>query len=134
MAPVPETPGPRKAYERALRRTAERQQMRLERSDRRDPNAPDYGTYMLSRSGDGPVVLRHASLQEIDDYLQMNSTLYTRIPPGERSDAVEGSIVGIKPGVVIDNLKNDKRFIVAEDGELVELPDEGWATLPDDDR
>lgn len=134
MAPVPETPGPRNAHARALRRTAERQQMRLERSARRDPNAPHYGTYVLSRSGDGPVLLRHASLQEINDHLQMNSSLYTRVPPGERSDAVEGSIVGITPGVVIDNLKNDKRFIVTEDGELVELPDEGWATLPDSDR
>jgi hypothetical protein len=89
---------------------------------------------MLSRSGDGPVILRNASLQEIDDYLRMNSTLYARVPPGERTDAVEASIVGIQPGVIIDNLKNDKRFIVAEDGELVELPDDGWATLPDDDR
>ena len=37
MTSVSETPGPRKIYERALRRTAERQQMRLVRSARRDP-------------------------------------------------------------------------------------------------
>jgi hypothetical protein len=45
-----------------------------------------------------------------------------------------GDIVGVQPGAVIDSFKNDKRFIVLEDGELAELPDEGWATLPDDNR
>jgi hypothetical protein len=36
--------------------------------------------------------------------------------------------------VIIDSFKSGKRFLVEEDGELVELPDEGWATIPDDDR
>lgn len=135
MTPVPETPGPRKAYERALRRTAERQQMRLVRSARRDPKAPDYGTYTLvSRSGDGPTVLEHVSMQAIEDYLNMGSSTYAKVPQGERIEALEGNIVGVQPGVTIDSLKNDKRFTVDEDGELVELPDEGWPTIPDDDR
>src|SRR5258708_38950770 len=45
MVPVPETAGPRNDRETRLRRTAERQQMRLVRSTRRDPKAPEYGTY-----------------------------------------------------------------------------------------
>lgn len=133
MAPVPETPGPRQKYERALRRTAERQQMRLVRSARRDPKAPDYATYtLISRSGDGPAVLERASLQAIEEYLHRGSSNYARVPQGERIDAVEGCIVGVQPGVTIDSLKNGSRFRVAEDGELIELPDEGWATIPDD--
>jgi hypothetical protein len=135
MTSVPETPGPRKIYERALRRTAERQQMRLVRSARRDPTAPDYGTYtLISQSGNGAAVLECASMQAIEEYLHRGSSKYARVPPGERTDAVEGSIVGVQPGVIIDNLKNDRRFMVAEDGEFIKLPDEGWATIPDDDR
>jgi hypothetical protein len=135
MAPVPETPGPRKAHENWLRRTAERQQMRLVKSARRDPKAWDYGTYtLISLSGDGPAVLEHASMQAIEDYLSGSASKYARVPPGERIEAVEGTIVGAQPGVIIDSYKNGKRFLVAEDGELVELPDEGWATIPDDGR
>jgi hypothetical protein len=135
MVPVPETPGPRKAHENWLRRTAERQQMRLIKSARRDPKAWDYDTYtLISRSGDGPAVLEHASMQEIEDYLSEGASKHARVPQGERIEAVEGNIVGVQPGVIIDNFKNGKRFLVAEDGELVELPDEGWATIPDDDR
>lgn len=135
MAPVPETPGPRKAHENALRRTAERQQMRLVKSARRDPKAWDYNTYtLISRSGDGPPVLEHASMQAIEDYLSGSASKYVRVPQGERIDAPEGSIVGVQPGVIIDSFKNGKRFLVAEDGDLVELPNEGWATIPDDDR
>jgi hypothetical protein len=134
MAPVPETPGPRKAHERALRRTAERQQMRLVRSARRDLKARGYDTYMLiGQSGNGPAVLKHASLQEIEDYLHMNPSTYERVPPGARVDAVEGTIVGVQPGVIIDSIENNKRFLVAQDGDLVELPDEGWATIPYED-
>lgn len=36
-----------KTYENRLRRAAERQGLRLERSRRRDRRATDYGTYML---------------------------------------------------------------------------------------
>jgi hypothetical protein len=135
MAPVPETPGPRKARENWLRRTAERQQMRLVKSARRDPKAWDYGTYtLISQSGDGPAVLKHASMQQIEDYLTMSASTYARIPQGERVEAVEGNIVGVQPGAIIDSFKNGKRFRVDEDGELVELPNQGWATIPDDDR
>jgi hypothetical protein len=134
MTSVPETPGPRKDYERALRRTAERQQMRLVRTARRDPKAPDYPTYtLISRSGDGPALLERAPLQLIEEYLHRDSSIYARVPRGQRIDAVEECIVGVQPGVTIDSLKNGKRFRVAEDGELIELPDEGWATIPDDD-
>jgi hypothetical protein len=134
MAPVPETPGPRKVYENALRRMAERQQMRLVKSARRDPRAWDYNTYTLfSRAGDGPTVLEHASLQEIDDYLHMGRSKYQRVPEGERIDAPEGTIVGVMPGVIIDSLKSGKRFQVDEDGRFIELGDDGWVTVPDDD-
>jgi hypothetical protein len=134
MTSVPETPGPRAEYERALRRTAERQQMRLVRSARRDPKARDYSTYMLiSQFGEGPTVLKHASLQEVEAYLHMNPSKLARVPPGERTDVVDGAIVGVQPGVIIDSLENNKRFLVARDGDLVELPDEGWATIPDED-
>lgn len=135
MVPVPETPGPRKAHENWLRRTAERQQMRLVKSARRDPKAWDYGTYtLISRSGDGPAVLEHASMQEIEDYLSGGGSKFATVPQGERIEAVRGNIVGVQPGVIIDNFKSGKRFLVYEDGELAELPDEGWATIPDDDR
>lgn len=135
MVPVPETPGPRKAHETWLRRTAERQEMRLVRSARRDPKFPEYGTYtLISGSGDGPVVLEHASMQEIEDYLSGRSSLYATVPQGERIEAASGNIVGVQPGVIIDSFKSGKRFQVLEDGELVKLPDEGWATIPDDDR
>jgi hypothetical protein len=56
------------------------------------------------------------------------------VPKGERAEAVRGNIVGVQPGAVIDSIQNGKRFLVLEDGEFAELPDEGWATLPDDDR
>jgi hypothetical protein len=135
MTSVPETPGPRKNYERALRRTAERQQMRLIRTTRRDPTAPNYGTYtLISQSGHGPAVLERVPLQAIEEYLHRGSSNYARVPQGERIEACEGNIVGVQPGAIIDSFKNNKRFQVTEDGELVELPDEGWATIPDDDR
>lgn len=135
MAPVPETPGPRKDHETWLRRTAERQQMRLVRSTRCDPNAPQYGTYtLISRSGDGPAVLEHATMQEIEDYLSGGGTEHATVASGKRIEAVSGSIVGVQPGVIIDNFKSGKRFQVLEDGEFIELPDQGWVTIPDDDR
>jgi hypothetical protein len=135
MTSVPETPGPRKDYERALRRTAERQQMRLVRTTRPDPTFPNYGTYtLISQSGDGPTVLERVPLQEIENYLHMGSSNYARVPQGERIEACERNIVGVQPGAIIDSFKNNKRFQVAEDGELFELPDEGWATIPDGDR
>ena len=109
--------------------------MRLVRSTRPDPKALEYGTYtLISRSGDGPAVLEHASMQEIEDYLSGRGTKYTTAPPGERIEAVTGNIVGVQPGVIIDSFKNGKRFQVLEDGEFLELPDQGWATIPDDDR
>ena len=109
--------------------------MRLVKSARRDTKAWDYGTYtLISRSGDGPAVLTHASMQEIEDYLGGGGSKYATVPQGERIEAVSGNIVGVQPGVIIDSFKSGKRFQVLEDGELVELPDEGWATIPDDDR
>jgi hypothetical protein len=139
MTSVPETPSPRKVYERALRRMAERQEMRLVRSTRRDSTMPSYGTYTLIRRSrslteNGIAILKHVSLQAIEKYLHENSRDHRMVAPGERTDAIEGSIVGVYPGVIIDNLKNDKRFLVAEDGEFIELPDEGWADIPDDGR
>jgi hypothetical protein len=135
MVPVPETPGPRKAHENWLRRTAERQQLRLVKSARRDPKAWDYGTYtLISRSGDGPAVLEHAAMQEIENYLSGRGSKYATAPRGERIEAVSGNIVGVQPGAIIDSFRSGKRFQVLEDGELFELPDNGRATIPDGDR
>jgi hypothetical protein len=138
MTSVPEIPGPRKDYERGLRRTAERQQMRLVRSARPDPQWPEYPTYtLISQSGDGSAVLERVTLQEIESYLHSGlggDTTYAIMLKGERAEAVEGNIVGVQPGAVIDSIQNGKRFLVLEDGEFAELPDEGWATLPDDGR
>jgi hypothetical protein len=74
-------------------------------------------------------VLEHASLQVIEDYVSAGASKYARVPQGERIDAPEGTIIGIQPGMIIDSFKNRKRFLVAEDSDLVELPDEGWATI-----
>jgi hypothetical protein len=137
MTSVPETPGPRKEYERGLRRTAERQEMRLVRSARPDPTFPEYLTYtLISQSGFGPAVLKSVPMQAIEQYLNRegDNTLHARVPQGERIEALEGNIVGVQPGAIIDSFKNGKRFVVGEDGELIELPDEGWTTIPDDDR
>jgi hypothetical protein len=75
-------------------------------------------------------------MQAIEQYLNRegDNTLYARVPQGERIEALEGNIVGVQPGAIIDSFKNGKRFVVGEDGELIELPDEGWTTIPDDDR
>ena len=35
---------------------------------------------------------------------------YAIVPMGERIDAVEGNIVGVQPGAVIDIIPNGKRF------------------------
>jgi hypothetical protein len=109
--------------------------MRLVRSARPDPQWPEYPTYtLISESGDRPAVLERVPLQEIEDYLSGVASKYATVAKGERSDALDGAIVGVQPGAVIDNLKNHKRFQVLEDGELCELPDEGWVTIPADDR
>jgi hypothetical protein len=118
---------------------AERQELRLVRSTRPDSTMPSYSTYTLLRRSrslteSGVPILEHVSMQEIEQYLHRNSRDHRMVAPGERTDAIEGSIVGVYPGVIIDNLKNDRRFLVAEDGEFIELPDEGWADIPDDDR
>jgi hypothetical protein len=137
MTSVPETPGPREKYERALRRTAERQDMRLVRSARPDPTFPEYPTYtLISQSGFGPAVLQSVPLQAIEQYFHREGvdTLYARVPQGECIEALEGNIVGVQPGTIIDSFKNGRRFVVGEDGDLIELPDEGWTTIPDDDR
>jgi hypothetical protein len=132
---VPETAGPRKAHENWLRRTAERQQMRLAKSARRDPRAWDYGTYcLISRLGNGPAVLEHASMQEVEDYLNSGQgTLHAIVPKGERIEAVKGNIVGVQPGAIIDSFESGKRYLVLDDGSFAELPDEGWETVPDDE-
>ena len=44
-----------KVRENRLRRAAERQGLRLEKSRRRDPRATDYGTYMLIDQETGGV-------------------------------------------------------------------------------
>lgn len=57
-----------KVYENRIRRAAERQGLRLEKSRRRDHRAPDYGKYRLL-AADGEVHVGHgngASLRAID--------------------------------------------------------------------
>jgi hypothetical protein len=111
--------------------------MRLVRSARREPQRPEYPTYtLISQSGNGPAVLERVPLQEIEHHLHNvgPASKYAIVPKGERIDAVEGNIVGVQPGAVIDIISNGKRFQVLQDGELAELPDEGWATIPDDER
>jgi hypothetical protein len=109
--------------------------MRLVRSERRDPQWPQYCTYtLISEAGEGPVVLDRVSLQKIEDYLINRPSTYARVPKGERVEAVQGNLVGLQAGAVLDIFPNNKRFQVLQDGELAELPDEGWVTLPDDGR
>lgn len=55
-------------YEKRIRRMAERQRMRLEKSRRRDPHAWDYGTYRLI-GADDTAVLSDRTLAEIEQRL-----------------------------------------------------------------
>jgi hypothetical protein len=94
-------------------------------------------TYVLtSQSGKGAVILDRVSLQqEVADYMDGASWhllwAYQRLPRGERIDALDGSVVGVEQGVIIHHRATNKRFLVTADGEFVELPDEGWGTIPD---
>lgn len=107
--------------------------MRLARSERRDPQWPHNPTYVLtSQPEPGAVILDRVSLQEVADYMgQLEGTLYRRLPKGERIDALDGSVVGVEAGVIIDHRATDRRFLVTSEGEFLELPDEGWGTVPD---
>jgi hypothetical protein len=64
-----------KTYENRLRRMAQRQGLRIEKSRRRDPRAVDYGGYMLIEASRNELVLgasHHAydaTLDEIESYL-----------------------------------------------------------------
>jgi hypothetical protein len=109
---------------------AERQQLRLVRSTRQDPTMPSYGTYMLvkpsrSGTGSGVTIMEHATLREIESFLHSSNRgdhEYKAVASNERADAVKGSIVGVYPGAVIDNLENNRRFMVTGDGEFLSCP------------
>lgn len=65
-----------KVRENRLRRKAERQGLKLAKSRRRDPNAWDYGTYMLVDARTNGLVMPDVagraygySLDEIEEYL-----------------------------------------------------------------
>lgn len=64
-----------KVQENRLRRKADRQGLRLEKSRRRDPQAIDYGRYRLVDARHNAVAFGAASfdfeatLEEIEDYL-----------------------------------------------------------------
>jgi hypothetical protein len=65
------TPGEYKTFENRLRRVAQRQGYRLEKSRRRDPYALDYGTYRLINM-DVNGVMYHANgvhLAQIAEFL-----------------------------------------------------------------
>jgi hypothetical protein len=117
-----------KVRENWLRRTAERQQLRLIKSGRRDPRAWDFGTYSLIAPAAGDrVVVEAVSLDEIEQQLSGGSSLYVRAVAGQRVDAGPGSLIGVWPGAVLDMCAdNGRRFIAEEDGSLRELEDEDW--------
>ena len=56
-----------KVHENRLRRMAERQGYKLEKSRRRDPRATDYGTFMLVPAQGKPRVF--ASIGEVEAFL-----------------------------------------------------------------
>jgi hypothetical protein len=58
-----------KVRENRLRRMAERQGLRLEKSRRRDPRAVDYGTYRLINPQRDAVVLAGAALGAVESEL-----------------------------------------------------------------
>jgi hypothetical protein len=64
-----------KVEENRIRRMAERQRLRLEKSRRRDPRAPDFGGFMLIDASTNAVVFGatpfaySASLDEIEGFL-----------------------------------------------------------------
>lgn len=67
------THGEYKTYENRVRREAERQGLRLEKSRRRDPRAWDYGTYQLVDPHQNPAVAlgeRQYGLIAVHEYLQ----------------------------------------------------------------
>jgi hypothetical protein len=61
-----------KVYENRLRRMAQRQMMRIEKSRRRDPHAAGYGGYQLIETYQNSPVLGwafDATLEQIEAYL-----------------------------------------------------------------
>jgi len=67
---------PEKVRENRLRRMAERQGLRLEKSRRRDPRAIDYGMYMLVHENTNSVAAGaegtgrpNFSLDDVEEYL-----------------------------------------------------------------
>jgi hypothetical protein len=59
-----------KVYENRLRRMAERQGLRLQKSRRRDPLALDFGVYVLIDNATGVAVAGESrSLPDIERYL-----------------------------------------------------------------
>jgi hypothetical protein len=68
-----------KVRENRLRRIA-RQGLRLEKSRRRDPMAPDYGKYSLvsGRSGHIYVFIGQGDLDQVEDWLESGHRLNRR--------------------------------------------------------
>jgi hypothetical protein len=71
-----DTPTAFKIRENRLRRAAERQELRLVKSPRRDPNALGYGRWAIIDPEDGGTMHSHApwgihvlSLDEVEHYL-----------------------------------------------------------------
>ncbi len=58
-----------KVRENRLRRAAARQRCQLVKSRRRDPNAWDYGTYMLVDWDTNGAVMQNADLDDIEERL-----------------------------------------------------------------
>ncbi len=63
-----------KVRENRVRRAAERQRCTLVKSRRRDANAWDYGTYMLVDSQTNGAILQNASLDDVQDWLDLPYT------------------------------------------------------------
>jgi hypothetical protein len=117
-----------KVRENWLRRSAERQGLRLVKSGRRDPRAWDYATYsLIAPHLNGKVLLDGVSADEIEQWLADGPATYHRGPGGQRIDAGPGSIVGVWPGAILDMAAAPgRRFIAEEDGSLRELAEDEW--------
>jgi hypothetical protein len=78
-----------KIRENRLRRMAERQLLRLKKSRRRDPRAPDFGGYMLVDDRNNVVLgasqnAYEATLDDVEAYLTDDSRPRYRRAPGEK--------------------------------------------------
>jgi hypothetical protein len=73
-----------KVWENRLRRAAKRQKLTLRKSGRRDPNAYDYGLYILVDER-GYNQLQSRNLDEVEQYLQQGRAALAQAQRAERN-------------------------------------------------